>query len=455
MKIKRLYQNLPNSVIHLRAEEHFTALQTTSRPSDKGFDVVSNNIKRLSLLAAVILLALSFSGCSRKEAEKKPVEETGLPVEVVKASLEEMIREIPLTGSIKPIREASVGVNFAARVLEVTVREGDMVKAGQVLVRLDQTAALAYKQQAAAALTAAQKRLFVLKAGARTQERAVAKMAVAATKANVDKAALDLARSEELFKQGAVAQEQVDNDRNKYAIAMAQYESAKEQYDLMQVGARKEEIQAAQAEVKQAQAALQSTLNDLANTTLRAPISGVVFFRDVEVGQVPAAMGGSILRIAALEQVYFEATVPEKDLSFLSSGQQVNISVDALSGEQFTGRIARLLPVATGQSRDFLARIAVENSQLHLRPGMFARGKVLVEKHPRAIVVPKDALLDKDSGKMVYIVENNQALQRKVILGLTNASLVEITSGVKEGEEVVVSGQQGLSGGEAVSITRK
>jgi multidrug efflux pump subunit AcrA (membrane-fusion protein) len=451
MKTRRLYQNLPNSVIHLRAEEHFTALQTTSKSSDKGFDVVSKNIRRLSLLAAIILLALIFSGCSRKEAEKKPVEETGLPVEVVKASLEEMIREIPLTGTIMPIKDSTIGVELSARVLEVNVTEGDMVRAGQVLVRLDDSAARARLQQAKAALTAAQKRLFVLKAGARTQERAVAKMAVAATKANVDKAALDLERSEELFKQGAVALERVDSDRNKYAVAMAQYESAKEQYSLMETGARKEEIEAAQADVKQAQAAVKLAQNDLAHTVLRAPITGLVYYKNIDVGQFPGT-GDAVLKIATLNQVYFEATVPEKDLSSLSPGQQVNISVDALSGEQFAGRIERFWPTA---GRDFLARIAVINPKMELMPSMFARGNVLVEKHPRAIVVPKDALLDKDNGKMVYVVENNQALQRKVTLGLTNASLVEITSGVKEGEEVVVSGQQGLSGGEAVSITRR
>jgi RND family efflux transporter MFP subunit len=159
-----------------------------------------------------------------------------------------------------------------------------------------------------------------------------------------------------------------------------------------------------------------------------------------------------------LEKVYFEANVPEKDFAALSVGQSVAITVDALAGKTFVGKLERLVPVAAEGSHDFLARIAMANPDLQLNPGMFARGNVLLESHPSAILVSKDALLNNDTTNpknSLFVVFNDKAQQREVTTGLERDALIEILNGVKAGEEVIVAGQQGLKSGEGVSIVKK
>ena len=405
-----------------------------------------------AVLAGISILL--SAGCSRPNGkpEEKPA---GLPVEAAAVKTAEMQRSVLLTGSIKPKEDTSIAVTFSARVLAVTVREGDRVQAGQVLIRLDSTDAEARLQQARALLVEAKNRLAILKAGARSQERAVAKNAVVSAKSTLDKAALDLQRLEGLYQQGAVAKEQLDSARTYHEVAKAQYESALEQSNLVEAGARTEEIEAAAAAVRQAQAAVALAANDLKNATLRSPISGVVYWRDLNVGDVPAAMGSPVMKVASLDRVYFEAVVPEKDFVSLSVGQPVAITVDALPGQAFPGEVERLVPVARDQSRDFLARIAVDNGQLRLKPGMFARGEVLVEKHPQAVVVPRDAVIEQGSEKSLFVVKNNLVQHKKVVTGLESPALIEILSGVSPGEEVVTAGQQGLKSGSLVSVTRR
>jgi HlyD family secretion protein len=375
-------------------------------------------------------------------------------VEVAAAAVSEVSREILLTGSIRPQQEATIAATLSDRVVAVSVREGDVVKAGQILIRLDSARTRSRLEQAQAGLTAAQKQLALLKAGARSEQRAMAKSALEAAKSSLEKARLDLERMERLYAEGAAAEQQLESARNYYEVMKAQYESAQEQYNLLEAGARPEEIEAVEAAVEQAKAALNYARNDLEDTVLRSPISGVVHYRQVDVGDMPAP-GVPLMRIAALEKVYFEATVPEKGLAELSVGQPVNISVDALPGESFPGGLERLVPVARADSRDFLARIAVENAEMRLKPGMFARGRVLVESHPEAVVVPRDALLEKDGEKVVFVVKGGRAEERKVVPGLDSNGLTEIVSGVSAGEEVVIAGQHGLTSGQPVMAARR
>jgi len=413
--------------------------------------------QKICLIGLAAGLALLAGGCARKPAAQ-PEAPKGLPVEIAEAQISEITREVLLTGTVKALQEASITALYAGRVVAVKVQEGDRVKAGQVLIALDTVAASARLQQAQAALSAAQQRLAILRAGARSQERAVARNVIASAKSSLEKAELDMRRAEDLFKEGAVAKEQVDAAHNYYEITKAQYESALEQSSLIEVGARPEEIKAAEADVQMAQGALTEAKDALAKSVIRSPISGVVFAKAVNVGDIASPGGDPLLLVDNLDRVYFEATVPEKDFASLAAGQSVTVAVDALPGKTFAGKLERLVPVAAEGSHDFLARIAVVNPNLQLNPGMFARGKVLLERHPSAIVISKDALLNSDltnPNNSLFAVFNDKAQQREVTTGLEQDSLIEILSGVKAGEEVIVAGQQGLKSGEAVSIVRK
>ncbi len=422
-------------------------------------------IARICLVFALGMPACFFAGCAGKPPAP-PSAPDALPVEVAAAESAEMTREISLTGAIRPREEASISVSLSARVMAVRVKEGDKVSAGQVILELDPTTARARLQQAEGALSAARSQYAGAEAAYAVEKVTApsqyeqAQAALSSAKATLAKAELDLQRAEELYRQGAAAKEQVDSARTYREAAAAAVRQAQAGVDAAKAGLRQVEIKqlaqdSARAAVEQAKGAVTSAREDLGNTILRAPISGVVYWKDVRVGDVPVSMGSPLIRIAALEQVYFEATVPEKDLSSLSTGQQVAVTVDALTGQSFRGRVERLVPVATGQSRDFLARIAVDNTNLRLRPGMFARGNVLVERHASATVVPTEAVLGDPGKQMVYVVKGNRTESRKVTTGIQNATVVEILAGVAPGEDIVISGQQGLKSGQTVNVIRR
>lgn len=352
-------------------------------------------------------------------------------------------------------------------------------------------------QSARAAMQSAQEALAVIKQGARTQEREQARQQVRATKANLDKAAADLKRMRELYAQQAISQSQLDQTQAVYDSADASYRSALETVSLLEEGARKEDIrraelaveqaregqrqaeanrdlvqlrqqdvqnarealrsaragvEAARAATKAARATLVMAENARVNAYVRSPISGYVAARTAEPGQQVAA-GGPILRLVEPGSVYFQAILSEKQYAEVAPGQSVDVSVDALPGEKFAGRVARILPVASAAARSFTVRVDFPIDR-RLRPQMFARGRILVGVHRGATLVNKDAVLFDLSGTAgtLFVVSGDKAHARKVRTGYMDPHYAEILSGVRVGEKVVVEGQNTLRDGDPVTV---
>jgi len=324
------------------------------------------------------------------------------------------------------------------------------VQAGQVLVRLDPTSKQAEVDRSRAALAAARKQLAILEQGARPQERAMARNAVIQAEAQLKDARTNLERMRNLYQEGAVAQQQVDTAQTHYEVALAQRDTAGEQARLTEIGPRKEEIGAAREAVGQARAMLRYAQQELTYTTIRSPAAGIVYERGVEPGEA-INPGVPLLKIAVLDEVYFEALVSERQIGAVAPGLAAQIAVDALPGRTFVGKVRRVLPVAEAGSRDFRVKVALPNPEGLLRPGMFARGRVLVSRREGAVLVPGGALVRREGKSVVFTVQGGRARQRPVVTGLEGREEVEVVSGLKAGEQVVTAGHQGLRGGERVS----
>jgi membrane fusion protein (multidrug efflux system) len=210
-------------------------------------------------------------------------------------------------------------------------------------------------------------------------------------------------------------------------------------------------LSSAQAQLAQARAGLSSAQQQVANTKIYSSLDGIVSKRSAEVGQL-AAPGGSLLSIVALDTVFFEAQVPETEIAQVKLGMAVEVKVDALPGRSFSGSVAKLYPTGSTSSRSFVVRVALPNPARTLRPGMFARGSVVLEKR-RGVVVSKDALVKSEDGAFaVFVAKGDTAEQRKVTLGVTTAETAEIRSGVSVGEQVIVVGQTALRDGAAIRV---
>jgi RND family efflux transporter MFP subunit len=179
----------------------------------------------------------------------------------------------------------------------------------------------------------------------------------------------------------------------------------------------------------------------------------VVYERNVEPGQVVSAMGGSpLLRVADSESLYYEAGVPEGLAGRVRAGQRVDVRCPTNGELCFQGEVERVVPVATPGTRDFMVHISVPKGTGGMKPGMFARGSVVVEEHTDTVVVPKDALVDRAGGYVVFTVKQGKAEEREVAVGLVNRTKAEVMSGVEAGEQVVVEGARALKEGDAVQV---
>lgn len=336
--------------------------------------------------------------------------------------------------------------------------------------------------QAEAAVQAARIRLWSLQRGARPQEREQAANAVAQAKAALDMAQADVDRMRILFAQGAVAKQQLDAAETQLRVARAAYDSARQQQSLVNEGPRREEIQAAQAQLAQAQAAYDSTRQSLRlvemgpraeeidgaraqlasaeallaaatisvrDVTVTAPFAGTIVQRLVEPGE-SASPGVPAFLLAQLDGVNVELAVPERHRSALRQDQSVVIQVDSLPGRTFRGQITEISPGAAVQSRSFTVKVRVANSDQTLRPGMFARGTIVTSTRPGVLQIPERALLTTGGGTIVFVVQNGRAVRRAVVTGARQGGVVEIRSGIREGEQVVVEGEEGLTDNQAV-----
>ncbi|HUU54173.1 MAG TPA: efflux RND transporter periplasmic adaptor subunit, partial [Armatimonadota bacterium] len=300
---------------------------------------------RLSVMVGLALALGTAAGCTRfggKRNDSAKGPEAGVPVVVALAERGTMAQTLTVTGTIKAGQQADVGVQISARVLEVKVREGDTVQAGQVLVTLDEAQvksrvrqARAGAEAAAARLAAAKRRLEVLEEGARPEEKAIARSRLEQAESALRTAEADLERLRGRYEAGAISKQQLDGAQTAYDTARTNRDSARQSLELMEKGARPEEIEAGRKDVEAAAAGLEQARGMLAEaeellgyTLIRSPLTGIVYERHVEPGEITSTGGGDpLLRLADLSRVYYEATVPERVALRVKPGQRVDVIV--------------------------------------------------------------------------------------------------------------------------------
>jgi len=426
----------------------------------------------------------------------------------------QVVAELDMADQRSGLRAAEEAVQAAqARLEQAKAIHRQQVVTSQSGVK---AASAAYAQQrvttrtgieaAQAALESAQAQLSQVREGARTQEIRRAQEQVTIAQAQLDKAQADSARYRTLTKQGAAAKATLEQFETAERVAQAQLRAAQEALSLVKEGARSQEVvqaeqavrqaeerlrqakaaaamddvraadlesaragmaqidvraayvQAARAALHQAQSSAAIARKALADAFIRSPLSGRVASRTAEPGQV-VSPGAPILRVVALNSVGFEPAVPARELASIRVGQPVEVIVGNPSDTPFQGRVAVIYPAGAEQSRTFTIRISIDNKRGLLRPGMFARGRIQVEQHANALLVPKGALLRdtaegaREDQARVFTVENSKAVEHRVVTGLESddGQWVEVR-GLSDGAQVVIQGQHGLTDGEQVTI---
>jgi len=353
---------------------------------------LSRRLSRLrGRLAAVSLLIgvamLGLNGCGKGAAKDAAAESAiaAIPVQVEVPSRGEMVSVYAGTAPLQADQEATVVAKVGGEVRELLVEEGDHVKAGQVLARLDGDRLRFELQQ---------------------------------TEVNLRKLEREYQRTLELFNRKLVASQAVDNARS-------EMEWLKAARDLAQL--------------------------NVGYTEIRAPIAGVISARHIKVGNT-INVNDRTFQVTDLDPLIAEVHVPEREFAKLRAEQAVTIIVDALSGANFAGRVQRISPTLDPATGTFKATIEVLDPKRELKPGMFARVGIVLERRSAALRIPRGAIVEAEGAPTVFVANGDKAEQRSIKTGLTNAGLIEVVEGLNGDERIVVVGQNGLKSGSTIRL---
>jgi len=298
---------------------------------------------------------------------------------------------IKISGNIEAT-EVNVGFKISGRIMSLSVQEGDWVEKGKVLATLDEEDLRQRLDVARATLRSAQARLSKLLAGSRPEELREAEAALRQAQYDFENKRTQYERFKPLYERAVIAKDAFDNAETAFKVSKAAVDRARENYQLVKEGPRKEDIEDARFQVEQARASLKLAETQMSYTTLYSPLSGVVLVKSSEIGEV-VNPGTSVLTIADIENVWLKGYIPETDLGRIKWGQEAIVTTDMYPQKEYRGRIsfissqAEFTPknIQTEKERVTLVyRIKVDlpNPARELKPGMPADGKILLTSSP-------------------------------------------------------------------------
>jgi membrane fusion protein (multidrug efflux system) len=202
--------------------------------------------------------------------------------------------------------------------------------------------------------------------------------------------------------------------------------------------------------------ALEASFNlaslELDYTQIRAPIDGVVSTRYVKLGNT-IDVGDPLFRVTSLDPLVAYLHVPEREYQHIVAGQVVGIEIDALPGDPITALVSRVSPIVDPQTGTFKITVEIEDSERRIKPGMFGRISVVYDVHEDALQIPRSAIIEETGSLSVFVVVDDKAVQKVITTGYGNRGLVEVTSGLTDGEQIVTVGQASLKQDTRVTIT--
>ncbi|MEW6440486.1 MAG: efflux RND transporter periplasmic adaptor subunit [bacterium] len=339
---------------------------------------------RFRQLLLLVLLLGSVPACKGPGADEPGAagaapqsEPEAVPVKVVRPVIGAISRSIRTSSSLEAESEAHVYPQLGGLCGQVLAEEGDEVKTGDLLARLqDEEIRLACDQ----------------------------------ARARLEKARTDHERAEQLFADGLTSQQALHDASIQLRLAAADYELARKH---------------------------------LEDTSIVAPIAGLVTERNVKPGDL-VGNGQPLFRIVALDSVRADVFVPEKDFSTILRGQTALLTADAYPGRTFESCVERLNPVIDAASGMAKVTITVRNPDRALRPGMFVRVEIVTDVHPEALLLPKAAIVLRGEQSFAYVVRDDVAREVAIETGFQDADRVEVLQGLVPEDRVVVAGQLGL-----------
>jgi RND family efflux transporter MFP subunit len=391
-------------------------------------------------IASAVLVALA--GCGDDAASSAAAQESRrdqAPKQVQTARVEErqLGASVLVNGTLDAYDRATVGTKVAGRLQSLAVDLGSRVRRGQLLARIDPTDYNIRLQQAEAGLAQARVRLGLPPGGGSDSVDPSDTPPVREARAVLEEARATRERYSALLKDGVISKADFDQVLSQSRVAESRYQESLE------------EIRNRQAVATQRRAEVALARQQLADTAVYAAFDGVVQQRIASLGEYLAA-GAPVVELVKIDPLRFRAQVPERDAATIRPGQSVQLAVDGAPGE-YSGRITRLSPTITERTRVLEIEADIPNDGA-LRAGSFARATIVTDTTSASLAIPKEALVTFAGIEKVVLVEKGKTKEKPVTTGRRTGPYVEVLSGVKAGDEVVLN-PVNLRPGQAV-VTR-
>jgi HlyD family secretion protein len=353
------------------------------------------------------------------------------------------------TGYIVAAHKIQVSTKVVGKVAWIGVDKGDRVREGQVLARLEDEEYRAQLTQARGQLAALEARLRELMNGSRPEEIAVAKANLAEARAELENARRNLDRTSKLAAEAVASRQALDDAQARFDSQSARVASLERTYELVRIGPRPEVIEQVRGQIEQARGAVDYAQTQLANTEIRAPVTGTILDRVVEKGEfvTTSFVGergakGYVVSMADLRDLEVELDINQNDFARLGPRQRGVVTVDAFPDREYDGVIHEISPEANRAKATVQVKVKVLNPDDYLRPEMNAsvsfvaeRGRA-VEGHTKPVVhIPASAV--RSGG--VLLIADGRAVRRAVKTGPTGPQGVRIEEGLHGGEELIVN----------------
>lgn len=415
MSIKQLAEKIKNRFV-------FQEVVNNKRASEAAAALPAQSVDFKRCLAPLLISALLLAGCGGQKQEQTGEQEQAVPVRVAAVEKGSLADAVVVTGKLEALASSNVVPGGqGGKVYSVNVKVGDKVGKGQTLVTLEHTALSAAVQQAEQGVVQAESALEI-------------------SGINCAQATANYERGKQLYESGAIPAAGPSGFETAYEIP---YKQAKIDYE-----------QIKPAMVANARAALAMTREQYNNAFIKSPINGVVTAVNVNPGELASpASPVPVVSVVSLDKVVVKATVTEDQINKLKQGQEVPVLVGAVSSTPLIGVITNIALAADPNSKAYPIKVQLDNPEQLLKPGMFA--EVHLENQKEEVLrVPREAIISLGGRDIAWVITNDKAVSRPVTVGVSDGKQIEIQAGLKEGEQVVISGQESLQENAAVEIVK-
>ena len=421
-------------------------------------------------------------------------------VQTATAARGDLTSIVTASGEIKPKTYTNLGANAQGRIMELMVKEGDHVRHGQVVARIESIQATADVEQQRASIASAESDSTASEAGLKVQDDTIKtqRATIDRTKSDLDLAKINFDRYDQLYKSGVAPKSDFDQRKSAYESQVAGLREAELRLDqlISQRAQTVAQLQSTQRRVTQAQAGLTRLADILEKHDVVTPLDGIVTTLPVQIGEtvVPGiqnSAASSIMTVADMSLVTAEVNVDETDIVNLQIGQKADVTIDAIPNRTFaghvtqigneailrsTGQVASSSATSSTEAKDFKVVVTLDNPPPEVRPGLSCTAKIVTATRKDVLSIPIQALTvrqkgdlqdaaaakkkQKDSGQApldlvtekqrreevtgVFVIANQKAEFRKVETGITGSTDIEVLTGVQPGEQIVVGSYQAI-----------